>query len=293
MIDAVITYVNGDDPLWKQDYEAHAGAPILSKRFRDWGTLPYLFRGIEKNLPFIGKVFLVVSRDSQVPGWINRETVNVVYHKDFIPEEYLPTFNPSVIEMFLHRIPGLGEQYLYFNDDEFPVRPVKESSLFHGGKPAKQMGWHLNAVSPFLDLCKNSSDLALKAARKKAGPFFLRPQLSVTPMLRSACEEAFKACESEILKSLTPVRGSGNFNQYFFSDYMYLKKLAVSRRISHRQFSMAISSADDIVHFLEKPSADFVCINDMDMPLNRYMFSKERIQDGFNYLFNVRSSYEI
>ena len=84
-MDIVITYVNGLDPVWQKEYEKHTNTPILEKRFRDWGTLKYLFRGIERNMPFIRKVHLVVSGDSQVPEWINRNEVNVVLHKDIIP----------------------------------------------------------------------------------------------------------------------------------------------------------------------------------------------------------------
>ena len=77
-MDIVITYVNGLDPIWQKDYEQHTNTPILEKRFRDWGTLRYLFRGIEKNMPFIRKVFLVVACESQVPEWINQEEVHIV-----------------------------------------------------------------------------------------------------------------------------------------------------------------------------------------------------------------------
>ena len=49
-MDIVITYVNGLDPLWQQDYQQHTNTPILEKRFRDWGTLQYLFRGIGNNI---------------------------------------------------------------------------------------------------------------------------------------------------------------------------------------------------------------------------------------------------
>ena len=97
-MDIVITYVNGLDPEWQKEYEKHTNVPILEKRFRDWGTLRYLFRGIEKNMPFIRKVHLVVARESQVPEWINRDEVNVVFHRDIIPAEYLPGFNSNLIE---------------------------------------------------------------------------------------------------------------------------------------------------------------------------------------------------
>ena len=62
-------------------------------------------------------VFLLVSGETQVPSWVDRSVVNVVLHKDIIPERFLPTFNSTTIEMFMHRIPGLGEEFLYFNDD--------------------------------------------------------------------------------------------------------------------------------------------------------------------------------
>ena len=133
-MDVVITYVNGLDPVWQKSYEKYTNTPILEKRFRDWGTLKYLFRGIEKNMPFIRKVHLVVSGESQVPEWVNRDEVNVVLHSDIIPAEYLPTFNCNPIEMHLHRIKDLDEEYLYFNDDMFPMRACKPTDFFRDGK---------------------------------------------------------------------------------------------------------------------------------------------------------------
>ena len=63
-MDVVITYVDGFDPLWQKDYEENTNIPILEKRFRDWGTLRYLLRGIEVNMSFINNVYLVVARQS-------------------------------------------------------------------------------------------------------------------------------------------------------------------------------------------------------------------------------------
>ncbi|MBR0111947.1 MAG: hypothetical protein IJM00_06875, partial [Bacteroidales bacterium] len=116
-MDAVITYVNGNDPLWRQDYASVVGGTALTKRYRDFGTLQYLLRGIAKHMPFIRNVYLVVARESQVPAWIDPAQVHVVLHRDILPAAALPTFNSTAIEMFLHRIPGLDEEYLYFNDD--------------------------------------------------------------------------------------------------------------------------------------------------------------------------------
>ena len=72
-MDAVITYVDGNDSAWKQDYEKTTNVPVMEKRFRDWGTLKYLLRGIETKMPFIRNVYLVVSHTSQVPEWVDQE----------------------------------------------------------------------------------------------------------------------------------------------------------------------------------------------------------------------------
>ena len=132
-MDAVITYVDGRDPLWLEDYRKYVNTSVNAKRFRDWGTLKYLLRGIQTHIPFIRNVYLVVARESQVPDWVDRNELKIVLHRDIIPEEYLPTFNCNTIELFLHRIPGIDEEFLNFNDDIFPVadcRPEDFLSVF-------------------------------------------------------------------------------------------------------------------------------------------------------------------
>ena len=94
-MDIVITYVDGNDPVWQADYEKFAEVPVLAKRFRDWGTLKYLLRGVEQHMPFVRKAHLVVSHISQVPDWVDTDNVNVVLHKDIIPEDYLPNPVPN------------------------------------------------------------------------------------------------------------------------------------------------------------------------------------------------------
>ena len=56
--------------------------------------------------------------------------VNVVDHGEILPADALPTFNSHAIETALHRIPGLAEHLLYFNDDFFLGRPIRPEALF-------------------------------------------------------------------------------------------------------------------------------------------------------------------
>ena len=56
-------------------------------------------------------------------------------HSDFIPRQYLPTFNSITIEHYIHKIPGLSERYIYFNDDVMVNHPMRKRDFFKKGKP--------------------------------------------------------------------------------------------------------------------------------------------------------------
>ena len=292
-MDAVITFVDGSDPLWREDFRRMLDVPVLEKRYRDWGLLRFLFRGIEMHLPFVRKVFLVVARDSQVPAWVDREQVNVVLHGQIIPPEYLPTFNSCTIEMFLHRIPGLDERYLYFNDDMFPMTDCTEEDFFPEGHPAMGFARCRWDRSLFKRQCLNSDRLARRAAGVEAGKGFLRPEHICSPMLRSACETAFAAVEPEINGSLSPLREMKNVNQYFFLDYMLFSGIALDRRIPKRHFSLAAASANRICFFLEQPDRKMVCINDVKMSTERFQAVRRKILLAFERHFPQRSRFEL
>ncbi len=137
-MDFVIAWVDGSDPDWQAEKEkfvpsgADAGG---DHRYRDWRLLPWWFRAVERFAPWVEKIHFVTW--GHVPRWLNLEhpKLRVVRHSDFIPAEYLPTFSSHVIESNLHRIPGLSEEFVYFNDDMFLLRPLEETDFFRGGLP--------------------------------------------------------------------------------------------------------------------------------------------------------------
>lgn len=291
-MDIVITYVNGLDPIWQQDYERHTNVPVLEKRFRDWGTLRYLFRGIEKNMPFIKNVFLVVSHESQIPTWINRQTVKVVLHSDIIPKEYLPTFNCNPIEMHLHRIEGLDEEYLYFNDDMFPIIPCHETDFFRQGKGVIGMGRHWFASNMYKRICRNSDRLARRLSGLASSHSFLRPQHICSPMLKSICEELYDKAKDEILASLSRTRTMNDLNQYLYLDYMYHKGYIINEKLSKRHISVGFASANRIRKELLNPVKKLICINDVHLSEKKYIKLRETILLSFEQCFPHQSKYE-
>ena len=293
-MDIVITYVNGLDPVWQQDYEKYTSQPVLEKRFRDWGTLRYLFRGIAENMPFIRKVHLVVSHESQVPEWIDRNEVHIVLHKDIIPAEYLPTFNCNPIEMHLHRIEGLDEEYLYFNDDVFPMKPCSATDFFDGGHCYLGMSRHLFVFDMFKRICRNSDTLARKALGLRSSLLFLRPQHVCTPMFKSECEELYDKVKEEIAKtSSARTRNGENLNQYLFLDYMFLKGRLVRHRLSKKHFSVGIVSGEKLRKFITQPSHKLVCVNDVQLSEERYAELRTALLEAFEERFPQKSKYEL
>lgn len=148
-IDFVVTWVDGNDPLWRKERARYAALEYQEQdnntyRYRDWETLKYLFRGIEKFTPWVNKVYFVTC--GHIPEWLDTTNpkLQVVKHSDFIPSEYLPTFNSNVIELHLHRIEGLSEQFVYFNDDCFILDYVSPTRFFKNGLPCDLGGMTMN-----------------------------------------------------------------------------------------------------------------------------------------------------
>lgn len=137
-IDFVLTWVDGDDINWinqKAKYTSDSNVDDSIKRYRDWGLLKYWFRGVEQYAPWVNKIFFITA--GHVPIWLNlnHPKIEFVKHEDFIPEDYLPTFNSHTIELNFHRIGKLSEQFVYFNDDIFLINPVKKNDFFSNGLP--------------------------------------------------------------------------------------------------------------------------------------------------------------
>ena len=140
-IDFVITWVDMNDPKWKADFSKYSGRKENTKngvseaRFRDNGFLRYWFRGVEKFAPWVRRIHFVTS--GQKPEWLDESNpkINLVNHKDYIPEEFLPTYNSVVIERYIHRIPGLADHFVYFNDDFYIINTIAPTRFFRNGMP--------------------------------------------------------------------------------------------------------------------------------------------------------------
>jgi hypothetical protein len=220
MIDAVVTWVDGNDLKHREiiakysSMEEFEGTdPKINEptRFADNNEIWYCINSIRKYAFFIDKIFLVT--DNQKPAWLNDKlqkdyNIDIVDHKVMFAgyQEYLPTFNSQTIESMFHKIPGLSEQFIYFNDDVILVNPVAESDYFEDAKLIYRGDWqwkvsikqNIARLIPLNDIfVLNSIGKGFVGYRneqeyfKKSRYSLFKLAHSLHPMIKSLLEEIF------------------------------------------------------------------------------------------------------
>lgn len=327
-IDIVITYVDNTELVWQSvaaKYDINnqennnIGAEFNPKRFRSWENLKYWFRGISQNMEFVRTIHLVVSNPEQVPSWLNAGKVHIVLHRDIIPEQYLPTFNSTTIEMFLCRIPGLAERFLYFNDDMFVMNECSADDFFDpdDGYPYYELIHRTDAHNSFRMQCKNSYRLACKASETKSmennGYFYIRH--SCDPMIKSDCLEIWDKEKDKIEWSLTKFRQPFNFTQYLFPDYSIMLGHWHEKYFDFAYFKM--QSVEDVCNEIEYGKHKVICLNDSNGIENiivpgindidyiedekkeaelenmKFMYIKEKVLKSLERKFHEKCEFEI
>lgn len=145
-IDAVITWVDGNDPVHRQKRREYATAQMLESidvagdtRFVEVGEIVWCVASLNRFAPWLNKIYIVT--DGQDPGlepFLKRNfpdgyiPVEIIDHKTIFRdyEEYLPTFNSISLEAMTWRIPGLSDCFIEFNDDLMLAAPVSETDFF-------------------------------------------------------------------------------------------------------------------------------------------------------------------
>lgn len=156
VVDAVITWVNGNDPKWQKKINRYSKTKIdfgeerYKRRYNSIGEIDIAIKGIIKFAPFIRKIHLVT--DAQKPE--NFESLQILAKKKQMQlqmvdhqsifrgfEELLPTFNSCSIGTALFRIPDLSEHFVIFNDDTFLMRSSSVTDFFIDQKPVIRGKW--------------------------------------------------------------------------------------------------------------------------------------------------------
>lgn len=156
-IDAVITWVDGNDPIHRQKRLAalakksgESEIPIAAgrddTRFQDNGELWYCIASIRKFAPWIRYIHLVT--DNQIPSFLTSELmqeyrIRIVDHREIFRsfEWALPTFNSRAIETAMWRISELAPRFIYMNDDFLITKELYPDDFFSDRKVILRGTW--------------------------------------------------------------------------------------------------------------------------------------------------------
>ena len=224
-IDAVITWVDGDDPVHIAKRAAYSGVGEVVRRddiggatrFRSVGEIRFCVASILRFAPFIRRIFIVTdAQNPNLDGFVSRHfpdsriPVIIVDHRELFRgyEQYLPTFNSLSIETMLYRIPGLSEHFVYFNDDVFLAAPVTPRDWFREDKTVCYGESFSTAAARFLRAVKpkkhGAKSFGYKDAMLNAADVLGRrsfPHIQHTPFaLRRSVYESFYASHADVLE---------------------------------------------------------------------------------------------
>ncbi len=331
-IDFVLAWVDGNDPQWRKRKATAVGTELSddrAERYRDWGLLRYWFRGVDQFAPWVRRIFFVC--DQAPPIWLdqNHPKLRIVHHEDFIPSKYLPVFSSHPIELNMHRIPDLQEQFVYFNDDMFLLFPLKPERFFDRELPKDSAllnplgsndlaeGKKQIFTIPLNNLSYLNRDYNFRQCIRKhpAKWYSLRYGsnacrnliLSIWPrfvgfadlhlpqaFLKTSFSEAWEQ-DGDILDQTSghPLRNDRDVSQWLIR----YRQLAEGKFIPRRPIRNAVfdldRDAENAARTIRKQTSPMICMN--DGPMDECMFQniKQQIQSAFQAILPNQSGFEI
>lgn len=278
MIDAVIAWVDGSDPLIAEKRLRYTIGTDIEKRkdiggatrFASRGEINWCVRSIERYAPWIRKIYIVT--DGQDPGVkTERIPVEIVDHKVIFQgyEEFLPTFNSLSIETMLWRIPGLSDTFLYFNDDFILINPTHPEDFFDSedrpivyGYVHSVMTARIGRLWEFIKKPRHQKvmfrDSMMNAALLLGKNSFFRLQHVPHAIRRDVLERYFREHPDALAINLRhKFRHLEQFNP------QELQYLLCSREVrNHKPELVYVESRHPEI--IDKPDAKFFCVNSLD-----------------------------
>lgn len=326
-IDFVVTWVNSNDPKWQEEknkYKAKKESDNSVNRYRDWDNLKYWFRGIEKFAPWVNKIYFVTY--GHIPTWLNtaNDKLVIVKHEDYIPKKFLPVFNSVPIELYLSKIKGLSQKFVYFNDDMFLIKKVKPKDFFKGDLPCDSA--MLTAIVPSkikdgfshcllsnIEILNEKYDMR-KVIKKnffkwiniKYGLDQIRtllllswnnfPGIKMSHLPVSYKKETFDdvwnyASDKIIEASEDRFRNNYHVNHWIFRNHQLVTGKFAPRAKKFGKFYILSDNNKKIINDIKKQKYKCVCVNDVGEYKN-FEKIKQELNNAFEFLLKEKSSFE-
>lgn len=327
-MDFVVTWVDDNDPEWREQFNSYRKETQNDKsevRFRSWDNFHYWFRGVEKFAPWVNKVHFVTW--GHIPSWlnVNHPKLNIVRHEDFIPEEYLPTFNTRTIELNFHRIKGIAEEYVVFNDDVFLIDKVTPDMFFVDGKPCdmpsiKPLGMleysktilnDLIVINNRFDIKQNIKEKLNNWINIKYGKYNISNIIFILVMrshhisfrdyhialpskkstLATLWENEFETMHKSVNNTFRDTNTVNNYLQRYW-DLVSNNFHPLNRMKIGESFSVKDQDVKFVCSFIKKQNKPIVSINDSENLID-FNMAKRKINNALKLILSKKSNFEL
>ena len=328
-IDFVITWVDMNDPEWQAEFSRYSGDKgntkngVSEARFRDYGFLKYWFRGVEKFAPWVRKIHFVTS--GQKPEWLDAENpkIHLVRHEDYIPKQFLPTYNSVVIERYVHQIPVLAEHFVYFNDDFYLINHIGIDRFFRNGLPCDIAVFQYNpSWSQWYRRIKNNIGIINRHFDKREvmarfhdkwfdksygskalwnyllkpyGKFItLRTPHNAQPYLKSTFEEVWAVAEKELTEtSANRFRALTDYTPELFRTWQICKgNFEPYNTYRDTKMFPLMMRPKQAVRAIYEQTYNLICLND-NVHIRNYEQVMEHLKAAFEHILPEKSSFEL
>ena len=333
-IDFVLSWMNPYDENWRREKAKYWSLEIRDPdydvnqvaRFRDWDNLQYWFRGVEKYAPWVRKIYFVTW--DTVPQWLNtgHPKIQIVRDREIIPGGNAPSFSPNPMETNLHRIPGICERFVYFNDDMFILNRMEPSDFYADGLPREMaVAYSLTndigndpfhhmlltmtgVINGFFD----KKDVQKRYFRKwfsaRYGRYLVNTVMTAynhrfsgimiphlpSPMRKSIYEEVWETIPDRLMATAShKFRNPTDLTQYIFRYWTICKGEFEPTNIFRygKEFFMDDGSLNRLCEIIRSQSCKMICIND-SKDIRHFETCRDEVKQAFDRVFPEKSGFE-
>ncbi len=159
-IDAVISWVDGDDPVFKQKLSTYCQqqgiepfTAVEPTRIQQCNEIHYCLHALRCFAPWLRRIYIITNQ--QIPptvaamqGTAFGNKIQIIDQNDLLNKysNTTPIFNSISAEWLIWLIPGLSKQFIYLNDDFFIIRPVEPTDFFRQGRLVLRGEWKVKTT---------------------------------------------------------------------------------------------------------------------------------------------------
>lgn len=283
-----------------------------NQRSSNNNELKYSLRSIIKFAPWVNKIYILMNPPKKIPSWFNENyhsKVIILDHFDtFKNYKYLPNTNSNAIETTLSEIPGLSDNYIYFNDDVFLGNPTQWYDFFKSknevfipntctkGIPLSKEGNYLNVLPeyPFENFSKkNWIHIPIARLKSQQKDFEMKYDYYIK-WVRSVKTRKSRGCDICKINNLNcPCQQQ----HHLLSLFMYNNNVGIPKNyysnnlLKYFNSSMIYNDRMILNNFKKKPSK-FFCINDTSNSKKVRIIFRQEINRFFEEMYPEKAFFE-